>query len=165
MKTKKIVYKRKDGVVLETFLGEFDDEVSIEDQINHVLEINDHDKKIPPILFDSLDVPTCKDDPYGELFEAWDFDNDKSPKKVVVNLNKAVDCRLTYLRNMRNRVLEVLDKDAIIALGKSNRDELIADIEDQKNALRDLPKTVLPSLKKCKNVQELLGVVPPELMY
>ena len=65
---------------------------------------------------------------------------------------------------MRNIVLRSLDQDMIVALGKGDT-KSANKIEKRKQLLRDLPRNIKAPLNKCKSLDELREVVPPELIY
>jgi hypothetical protein len=159
---KKILAKNTDGQICECLIGDTGDG-KVNEEIERVLEIVDHDKKIKPLEID-MDEPSSIDDPRGDFQDAWEFDNDKNPTKIVVNLDKAKKDRVNHLRGMRNIVLKSLDQDVIVALGKGDS-KSVKKIESRKQLLRDLPITIKAPLNKCKSLDELREVVPPELIY
>tara|TARA_R110002020_G_scaffold125811_1_gene283245 strand:+ start:248 stop:736 length:489 start_codon:yes stop_codon:yes gene_type:complete len=162
MFNKKIIGKDKQGRICEYLIGE-PEHGSIDDEIQRVLKICDHDEKTNVLEVD-LDEPSSAEDPRGDFQAAWEFDDDKRPTKIVVNLDKAKKDRVNHLRGMRNVVLKSLDQDMIVALGKGDT-KSINKIEKRKELLRDLPSNIKAPLNKCKSLDELREVVPPELIY
>tara|TARA_R110000751_G_scaffold290239_1_gene396809 strand:+ start:503 stop:991 length:489 start_codon:yes stop_codon:yes gene_type:complete len=159
---KKILAKNTDGQICECLIGDTGDD-NVDQEVARVLEVIDHDKTVKPLEID-LDEPSSTDDPRGDFQDAWEFDDDKGPTKIVVNLDKAKKDRVNHLRGMRNIVLRSLDQDMIVALGKGDT-KSANKIEKRKQLLRDLPRNIKAPLNKCKSLDELREVVPPELIY
>ena len=51
----------------------------------------------------------------------------------------------------------------LIALGKNNTAK-VAELESEKQVLRDLPATVKPAIKKAKTFNDVKMIMPPELL-
>lgn len=102
----------------------------------------------------------CKEDPNMVFLGAWNID---SKDKLSVDMVKARDIHLDHIREGRNDRLNELDKEAIIALGKNDKKSL-KDVESRKQILRDLPSSIVSSLKKAKTPRDLANIVPPEIV-
>lgn len=77
----------------------------------------------------------------------------------VVDLPRACQVVLQRVREHRAPQLDKLDKDWMRATG---RGEDTAAIELQRQALRDLPQTLLPQLQACATVEDLRAFLPME---
>lgn len=94
---------------------------------SHLIAVSIPKDAINPRQLSDNDLPESR-----EFRDAWcDVTSDNA---VDINLVKAKEIKLIELRAQRNRMLELLDKEMIIALGK-NQD--IKSIEDKKQLLRD----------------------------
>ena len=120
--------------------------------------------KIIPTGADFVEVDDheciCHDDPQMTFLGAWKID---SKRKVCVDMIRARDVHMNNLREIRNERLQELDTESVIALGKGDK-KSVKTVETKKQALRDLPKTVLPLLKKAKTPYDLNNIFPPELV-
>tara|TARA_R110002020_G_scaffold59993_2_gene163058 strand:+ start:684 stop:1169 length:486 start_codon:yes stop_codon:yes gene_type:complete len=158
---KKILVKDGEGNICECLIGDHNDDVEAE--IDHVLSTIGCGKNAPRLEVE-LDAVVNDQDPAGNFQGAWEFDDDKNPTSVVINVDKAKPIKVEWIRQLRNSTLQVLDKDVIIALGKGDKNA-VEKIETKKQKLRDIPKDILPAVNKCKTLQQLQEIVPPELIF
>ena len=100
--------------------------------------------------------PMVEDDPAGFFQAAYEL----SEGKLVVNMEKAKDGYLEWLKELREVKLEELDVDQIKALGKMNFNK-IEEIEKQKQALRDLPDLI--NWESVETIYDLMHIFPPIL--
>ena len=103
--------------------------------------------------------PLTLEDPEGWFSAAYEYD--PVEKKVYINLDLAKAGYLSFLKQTRNEKLKELDVKQIRYMAQKN-DEKVAEIEELKQALRDMPET-LP-LDRVKNVFELVHLFPPILL-
>jgi len=103
--------------------------------------------------------PLTLEDPEGWFSAAYEYN--PVEKKVYINLDLAKEGYLSFLKETRNEKLKELDVKQIRYMAQKN-DEKVAEIEELKQALRDMPET-LP-LDRVKNVFELVHLFPPILL-
>jgi hypothetical protein len=132
---KKLIFTRPDGGIsvvipnskekIERILGKLTDEQykahiksSIPKDATNIREVDD------------ADIPASR-----EFRDAW-VDVTAEPK-IDICCKKARDIQLTKLRSDRNKKLEKLDKDFLLALEKDDAAN-IAEVKQKKQALRDL---------------------------
>ena len=87
---------------------------------------------------------------------AWEADSGS----IKVNMDKARGIHMDRIRQARDQRLEALDKETVQALGKKD-DAKLAEIEAQKQVLRDIPQTL--DLSKAASPDELKIIWPREL--
>ena len=105
------------------------------------------------------ELPLTLEDPDGWFRRAYEYYPEE--KKIRINLDKAKAGYLSFLRESRERKFQELDAKQLRALVKKDEKE-IQEIEDLKQALRDMPEN-LP-LDKIKNIFELTHLFPPILL-
>lgn len=81
---------------------------------------------------------------------------------AAVNLGKAREIKVAIIREERNAVLKTLDVELMKA-NESGDSQKASEIVSQKQKLRDLPVTVVPSLEAISDPEELKTFVPEEL--
>ena len=102
--------------------------------------------------------PAVPEDKSGTYFEAWRLGDDG---EVTVDLGKAKEIRLEYLRKRREKTLKELDKAQFRAYCAGDEDA-IKRIEKTKDGLRDFPERIdWDSVTELRHVQH---VFPPELV-
>jgi len=129
-----------------------------------ITEFDDLDNKV---MLDNLSKegyvefqrPLTLEDPEGWFSAAYEYN--PVEKKVYINLDLAKEGYLSFLKETRNEKLKELDVKQIRYMAQKN-DEKVAEIEELKQALRDMPET-LP-LDRVKNVFELVHLFPPILL-
>ncbi len=137
-----IVWQRPDGISITHI---FDDS----DPVEHAKEL----QKRGDIPADWVAVDFAVEVPEDRTYRnAWTHDGE-----IKCDLNKAGDIQLNKIRDKRNKELEKLDIEAIKNISNP---EILAKIEADKQILRDLPATILPEIKACKNTEELKKVYP-----
>lgn len=77
------------------------------------------------------------------------------------DIQKAAGLQLDKLRRARTLAFETLDKDWMIAFASGRVEEARA-IEARRQALRDMPVTVAPSLAAARSVEDLKAITLPE---
>lgn len=97
-------------------------------------------------------------DPEGTYFDAWEMD---SEGKVTVNLEKAKDIRMSYLRQRRAALFESLDQRQF-QFYCSKDEEKIEEIEKVKQELRDFPEKI--NWKVISTLQDINHILPPRLI-
>jgi hypothetical protein len=102
------------------------------------------------------DEPLVEDDPLGHFNSAYEILNGK----VVVNMEKAKQGYLEFLKECRTSKLEDLDIEQIRALGKLDFDK-IKEIEVTKASLRELPELI--DWDSIETIYDLMHVFPPIL--
>lgn len=131
---KKIIYTRPDGGIsivipapkeaIETVLGPMSQRI----YEKHVKERSIPKDAIKVRDIEDIDIPSSR-----EFRNAW---ADTEPgDQIDINVTKAKDIQLEKIRRDRDKALEALDKEMIIALGKG---EDVAPIEAKKQALRNV---------------------------
>jgi hypothetical protein len=103
--------------------------------------------------------PLTLEDPEGWFAAAYEYDPEA--KKVYINLDKAKDGYMKFLKKSRNRKLEELDAKQLRYLVQKD-EKKVAEIEEIKVALRDMPDTI--PMDQVKNVFELTHLFPPILL-
>lgn len=101
-------------------------------------------------IFDESAVPA---DRYFRGAWTW---NTPDPK-VDIDIEKARDIHMVNLRRDRNRKLEELDKETMKVISDPIR---LAEVEKQKQALRDMPETIKPQLESATTTDEIKAVKP-----
>ena len=97
------------------------------------------------------------EDPAGIYFEAWELDGDT----VTINIEKAIEVRMKWLRGRRKSMLEVLDSKQLQFYCK--RDEkAIDEVEAEKQELRDFPAKV--NWDVIKTLHDVQHILPPRLI-
>jgi len=98
------------------------------------------------------------DDPEGTYFEAWEL-TDKGD--IVINIEKAKEVRMAWLRERRGKLLEVLDGRQFHFYCK--RDEKALDeIEEEKQELRDFPEKI--NWDVISTLHDVKHILPPRLI-
>lgn len=100
------------------------------------LGIDNLDDYLPYRITDISNIPSDR-----TFRKAW-HDNDPT-ETVDVDIEKAKEIRKDELRAIRNPMLKILDREQMKAFGRGDT-ELVAKIEAQKQALRDVTKLELP---------------------
>ena len=103
--------------------------------------------------------PLTLEDPQGWFTKAYEYDPEA--KKVTINLDKAKDGYMDFLREARNKKLEELDALQLRYLVQKN-EKKVEEIEETKTALRNMPETI--PMDKIKNIFELYHLFPPILL-
>lgn len=104
------------------------------------------------VIMDTSDLPSGKGLKYDSSFRwALKYQN----KKVVVDLPKAREIHLTRLRGKRNKQLQELDIETMKNISNPTK---LAEIEKQKQTLRDLPQALQAQLENCKTTEEIKKV-------
>jgi hypothetical protein len=93
-----------------------------------------------------------------ELRNAWEF----VEGVVRHNMTRAADMQMDSIRQVRNARLSALDKEVLAALGKNDL-TAIAEIEAQKEILRDIPQTYADTFSSAKTIDDLKAIWPVEL--
>ena len=100
------------------------------------------------------------DDPEENFDFAWELDYKNNCIKINSDEVKAM--HMDVVRSERNKKLEDLDKEQLIAMGKNDQNALQI-IEEKKTQLRDLPPKVDSILKNITDVNDVPFVIPPEI--
>lgn len=103
--------------------------------------------------------PLTLEDPEGHFQKAYEYDPEA--RKVYINLDKAKNGYMKFLRETRNRKLEELDSRQLRYVVQKN-EEKVQEIEEIKEALRNMPDTI--PMDNVKNVFELTHLFPPILL-
>jgi len=94
----------------------------------------------------------------NEYFDCLEFDNKEHPTRVFINIERACLQALTEMRQNRTRILEQLDHLQFRALC-SKKDDVVQQIEADKQRLRDFPSTI--DYSSIKTMEDLLLLAPP----
>ena len=107
---------------------------------------------------DSIKIsnPVEEEDPSSEYWDSYIIKD----KKIIIDLEKAKEIRLNYLKNIRNNKLQQLDTEQLIALGRGNSDE-VKELEQIKQTLRDITDKINWSF--VKSLYDIRHILPPEL--
>ena len=98
------------------------------------------------------------DDPEGTYFEAWELTDEGD---IEINLEKAKEVRLAWLRERRAQLLEVLDGRQFHFYCK--RDEKsIDEVEVEKQELRDFPEKI--NWDVIGTLHDVKHILPPRLV-
>jgi hypothetical protein len=103
--------------------------------------------------------PLTLEDPEGWFARAYEYDPEA--KKVTINLDKAKNGYMEFLKEARSNKLKELDALQLRYLVQKN-EKKVEEIEEIKIALRDMPETI--PMDKIKNVFELVHLFPPILL-
>jgi hypothetical protein len=103
--------------------------------------------------------PLTLEDPEGWFTAAYEYDPEA--KKVTINLDKAKNGYMGFLKEARSDKLKELDALQLRYLVQKN-EKKVEEIEEIKIALRDMPETI--PMDKIKNVFELAHLFPPILL-
>jgi len=98
------------------------------------------------------------EDRSGEFFEAWRLEEDG---EIVVDVEKAKEIRLKYLRDRREKMLLHLDREQFRA-HFAKESVAVERIEAEKKALRDFPERI--DWDSVVTARECSHVLPPELI-
>ena len=86
---------------------------------------------------------------------AWTWE---TPDPVIdINMTEARKIHMAVIREKRNKKLQELDGETMKAITNPQR---LAEIESQKQALRDIPETIKPQLDAAITADELLKIQP-----
>ena len=113
------------------------------------------------VEYNPNDEPTIDDALINRYFDCLEFDNEKTPTKLIINMDQACSQELESMRLARNNLLTMLDNFQFRALCKQDT-ELVQIIEKDKQALRDLPQNI--DFQKIKTPQQLILLTPPVLL-
>lgn len=100
------------------------------------------------------------DDPEENFIFAWEMDTKNN--KLDINIDKVKEMHMSVVRQERNKKLDELDKEQLIAMSKKDTVEM-DNVDRKKKELRDLPVKVEAILKKIDFVNEVPFVIPPEI--
>tara|TARA_R110002050_G_scaffold300427_1_gene469730 strand:- start:5319 stop:5948 length:630 start_codon:yes stop_codon:yes gene_type:complete len=162
IRREQVVTYDEDGRVVVIIISDEDLENpdSFEKRKEHVLNvINPKRDSNTPVITIKGDEVIHMEDKYGSYMDAWELKSGK----IKINTKKSKDIHLEHIREIRNIVLEKRDQDMLIALGKNNTAK-VAELESEKQVLRDLPATVKPAIKKAKTFNDVKMIMPPELL-
>ena len=113
--------------------------------------------RVPEGAVGCTDKPV-PDDPSGVYFEAWELKEDGT---IEVNIEKAIEVRMEWLRKRRGMMLEHLDTRQFHFYCK--RDEKkIDEVEKEKQALRDFPIKV--NWDVISTLHDVQHILPPCLI-
>ena len=133
---------------------------SFEKRKEHVLNVlNPKRTKKTPVIVKKEGEVVFEEDKFGSYMNAWEIKSNK----IKINTKKAKEEHLQHLREIRNITLQKRDMDMLIALGKNDTAK-VKELEEEKQTLRDLPKSVEPALKKAKTFSDIKQIMPPELL-
>lgn len=90
------------------------------------------------------------------FFHAWELKD----KKIHINLEKAKDIHIDFLREDRDKKLAHLDKEMMIAIERGDEVKKV-EVASKKQQLRDMPKD--PVFHAASNHEELRQIVPEYL--
>ncbi len=90
-----------------------------------------------------------------EYRDAWDDVNGE----IQFNMRRARAIHISRIRSKRDKKLQALDIDYMIATEKGDS-AAIRRIAEEKRVLRDLPATIQPKLDECKTIEELKAISP-----
>lgn len=139
---KKIIYTRPDGGICVVHpVYKKDGELEVEMSV--VLE-----KSVPP---DATNVQVVEE---SEIPTDRSFRNAWTPSgaSIVVDMTKARAIHLSRIRRIRDKKLELLDKETMKNIKNPTK---IDEIESQKQTLRDLPQTIASELSSASTPEEL----------
>jgi len=88
------------------------------------------------------------------------FDNAKNPNKIVLDVELVSMFILDIYREARKDVFAVLDSLQMRAIVKK-RDDVVLEIEADKDLLRSLPETL--KLTNAKTINDIITLIPREL--
>jgi uncharacterized membrane protein YukC len=104
-----------------------------------------------------ITMPFCMDDPNHIARQAWKLTGDK----IEVDLDKAKELFLDYLRKIRETKLKELDIEQLKALAIEDKQK-VKEIEEEKEALRKMPDSI--NWEMVETVYDLFHVLPPILL-
>ena len=99
----------------------------------------------------------CEDDPSNNFVFAYKLEN----RKVVIDIERAKEGYLAWLKELREIKLKQLDIEQMKAMGEMNFDKM-KEIEDVKKNLRDMPKLI--DWDSITSIYDLTHVFPPILL-
>lgn len=103
-----------------------------------------------------INKPVHEDDPHGHFFGAYELIDGK----ISINIEKAKEGYLSWLKELREVKLEELDRDQVRALGSLDFDK-IKEIEQVKESLRDLPNLI--DWQSAETIYDIMHIFPPIL--
>lgn len=113
---------------------------------------------IPRLVFNNCNDPSsliiCEDDPQSLFKHCWKFDNNKKPKKVKLDLNRAKEVMMNDFRFVRNKLLDTWDKYHNTAIFTKDK-KTLKEIETKKKNLRDSTIEYDKNVKNAKSAQDL----------
>ena len=100
---------------------------------------------------------------WGSFFSSvWEYEYENGkPVDLTIDMEKARSYYMSFLRVMRDKVIEAYDMNTMKAMERNDRDRLQY-IQKVKQALRDLPNTV--DLNKAKTPEELY-LIRPHILF
>ena len=104
-----------------------------------------------------ITMPFCMDDPNHIARPAWEL----VEGEIHVNLDKAKELFLDYLRKIRENKFKELDIEQLKALAIYDS-KRVKEIEDEKQALRKMPESI--NWEMVETVYDLFHVMPPILL-
>lgn len=182
MLNKRIIYTQLDGTIAvvvpsERFLSRFDDEDKAYDAViaksipekyvefgGQVIPImKGESEPVGATVVHTPEVKVCIDTdiPVDRHFrEAWELDLTPSEDVVTVNMEKAREIHMNYLRNLRRDKFPSIDAAYNTALDKNDMPE-VAKLSQLRKTLRDIPQTF--DLSSARTPDELKLLIPDEL--
>lgn len=115
-----------------------------------------HGKDTPRLIFDIADT-VCPDDPGHEYIQAWRFDNDDSPTRVVIDMDVAKEMFMLRLRHIRNTYLSAWDEEHNIAQWTNNK-KRATEINKIKQRLRDIPQDIDNDIVSANSIKEMHNI-------
>jgi len=99
-----------------------------------------------------------EEDPGGAFFDAWQMDDDGN---VTVDIEKAKEIRMEWLRKRRDELLAHLDSVQFRYLCSKNQ-EAVDSVEEAKNELRDFPDHI--DWDVINTLHDVRHILPPCLI-
>lgn len=106
--------------------------------------------------YEAPEGPLVKEDPRGIFRSCYEM----SEGKICINMEKAKEGYLQFLKNRREVKFAQLDLEQIRALGVLDFDK-VKEIEESKQALRDMPELI--DWDSINNFYDLVHLYPPIL--
>lgn len=99
-----------------------------------------------------------KEDKEGAYFDAWEIGDDG---EVTVNIEKAKEVRMGWLRKRRDNFLLHLDSVQFRYYCSKDQEQLDS-LEEEKQRLRDVPERI--NWESVRTLHDVKHVFPPELI-
>lgn len=119
-------------------------------------------KDTPRLVFDINDV-ACPEDPTHRYIQAWRFDDDDNPTKIVINMDVVREMFMKRARCVRDAYVVGWDEEHNIAQW-TNKKKRATEINKVKQRLRDLPQDIESDVVAAESIAELHTVSHPSLI-